>query len=76
MQIDTLLRMANQIGDFFGAMPERDEALQDMATHIKKFWTSAMRHALLTHAEAQAGQGLSAFAAEAIARHRAMLNGQ
>jgi formate dehydrogenase subunit delta len=74
MQIDTLLRMANQIGDFFGAMPDRDEALQDLATHIKKFWTPAMRHELLAHAEAQAGKGLNAFAAEAIARHRRILN--
>jgi formate dehydrogenase subunit delta len=73
MQADSLLRMANQIGAFFAAMPERNEALEGIATHIKKFWEPRMRRALLAHMDAQAGQGLSAIVAEAIARHRAML---
>jgi formate dehydrogenase subunit delta len=73
MQSDSLPRMANQIGAFFEAMPERDQALQDIATHLKKFWTPSMRQTLLAHVDAQAGQGLSPIVAEAIARHRALL---
>ena len=75
MQTDTLLRMANQIGAFFEPMPDRDEALRDIGTHLKKFWTPAMRQALLAHLDAQAGQGLSAIVVTAITRHRTLLQG-
>lgn len=38
-----LVRMANRIGEFFEAMPEREEALQGIAEHIRKFWEPRMR---------------------------------
>ena len=39
--------MANRIGDFFEAMPDRAEALEGIANHIQKFWEPRMRTALL-----------------------------
>jgi hypothetical protein len=45
MHIDNLVKMANQIGTFFEAMPDRDEALGDIASHLKRFWEPRMRRA-------------------------------
>ena len=73
MTSESLIRMANQIGAFFESMPGRDEAIRDMATHLKKFWAPPMRRALLAHIDAHGSQELSPLVAEAIARHRAML---
>jgi len=69
-----LVRMVNQIGDFFQAMPDREEALEGIAMHLKKFWEPRMRRELLAHADAEASAGLHALVAEAITRHRALLS--
>lgn len=47
MDIGNLIRMANSIGDFFDAMPDRHEALDNAATHLQKSWEPRMRIALL-----------------------------
>lgn len=52
MNIDQLIKMANQIGDFFTAMPDPDEGLEGVANHIEKFWEPRMRKALLDFLEA------------------------
>jgi formate dehydrogenase subunit delta len=41
--------MANRIGQFFDAMPDRAEALEGLAQHIQKFWEPRMRLALKAH---------------------------
>ncbi|MFA5521570.1 MAG: formate dehydrogenase subunit delta [Castellaniella sp.] len=45
--IEHLIRLANRIGSFFEAMPDRDEALHDIVNHIRHFWEPRMRRALL-----------------------------
>ena len=73
MNIDILIRMVNQIGAFFEAMPDRAEALQGIAQHLKSFWEPRMRRALLEHVD-RGGQGdLSSMVAEAIRLHRQIL---
>ncbi|MFD4841626.1 formate dehydrogenase subunit delta [Achromobacter sp. NPDC058515] len=47
MEIVNLIRMANRIGQFFDAMPDRPEALEGVANHIHKFWEPRMRNELL-----------------------------
>lgn len=47
MDVNNLIRMANRIGEFFVAMPDRDEALEGVALHIQKFWDPRMRLRLL-----------------------------
>ncbi|AOB25887.1 MULTISPECIES: formate dehydrogenase subunit delta [Bordetella] len=47
MEIGNLIRMANRIGDFFDAYPDRAEAQAGIATHIQKFWEPRMRIQLL-----------------------------
>ena len=46
MDIDNLVRMANRIGDFFDAMSDRQEAIDGVANHIRKFWEPRMRRRL------------------------------
>jgi formate dehydrogenase subunit delta len=78
MHIESLLKMANQIGAFFEAMPDRPEALQGIANHFKKFWEPRMRRELLMHIDATAANntdsGLSAVVSQAISQHRALLS--
>lgn len=69
MHADNLVRMVNQIGNFFEAMPDRSAALEEMAQHLRRFWEPRMREQLMAHVDAS-GDGLSDIAAEAIARHR------
>jgi len=52
MEIGNLIRMANRIGDFFDAMPDRAEAAEGIANHIQKFWEPRMRRELLDFLEA------------------------
>ena len=73
MHTDSLVRMANQIGQFFEAMPDRPEALEGVAQHIRKFWEPRMRRALLAHVDGEQGAGLNSMVAEAIGTHRATL---
>jgi formate dehydrogenase subunit delta len=44
-----LIKMANQIGAFFEAMPDHEQAVQDTAAHIQNTWEPRMRAALLQH---------------------------
>jgi formate dehydrogenase subunit delta len=74
MDTDSLARMANRIADFFEAMPDREQAIEDIATHIRKFWEPRMRRALLELFDG-GGAGLSELALAAIARHRALVAG-
>jgi formate dehydrogenase subunit delta len=73
MHIDNLIKMANQIGDFFESMPDHAEAQEGIATHIKKFWDPRMRRELLAHIDSTSGAGLHPAVAQALTSHRAVL---
>ncbi len=73
-----LIKMANQIADFFEALPDREEGLRSVYEHIRKFWEPRMRIALLEfldkHPEGKDEEiALSPFALEAINLHKADL---
>lgn len=68
MHVESLVRMVNQIGTFFEAMPDRAAALEEMAQHIRRFWEPRMRQQLMAHVD-QGGDGLDLMAQEAILRH-------
>ena len=70
MDIHNLIHMANRIGEFFQAMPDHSEALEGIASHIRKFWDPRMRKALSQHLDAQGGEGLMPIVLEALSRHR------
>lgn len=73
MDTANLIRMANRIGDFFAAMPERDEALEGIAQHIKKFWEPRMRRQLLAAMQADEAAELQEIVRSALERHRETL---
>ena len=60
---DTLVRMANQIADFFRIQPEND-AVEGTADHIRKFWDPRMRAMMAIHL-AHGGAGLNPIALKA-----------
>ena len=69
-----LVHMANRIGEFFQAMPDREEALQGVATHIRKFWDPRMRRELLAYVDQEQGKGLSEVVLSALHAHRSTLS--
>lgn len=73
MDLDNLIVMANRIGAFFEAQPDRDEALAGIAEHVKKFWEPRMRSQILAALATEAGAGLSDIVRTALTTYRATL---
>jgi formate dehydrogenase subunit delta len=63
MAVRDIVRMANQIADFFKAY-SHEVAVKETATHIRNFWDPRMRRQLFEHLAA-GGQGLCDIALEA-----------
>jgi hypothetical protein len=70
MDIRNLVTMANQIGAFFEAMPDRTQAMQDIAAHIKRNWDPRMRRAMMQYLDEQGGDDLKEIVREALRAHR------
>jgi len=64
--IDALVRMANDIGDYFRAEPDRAVAVAGIATHVRRFWEPRMRRRIHAHVAA-GGDGLDPLVREALA---------
>ena len=67
MNVTHLVKMANQIEDFFRSEPDRTAAIADIASHLKRFWDPRMRTDLIRHVE-QGGAGLGELATLAVKR--------
>jgi formate dehydrogenase subunit delta len=63
-----LVKMANDIGQFFGAEPEREDAIAGIANHIAKFWTKRMRDKLTARIRRDGDAGLDELPREALRR--------
>ena len=70
MHLENLVSMANQIGAFFSAYPDRQEALDGIATHIHKFWEPRMRLRLIEAVNAGQAQELMPLVNDAIQTHQ------
>jgi formate dehydrogenase subunit delta len=57
METRDMVRMANQISDFFKSYSEQ-EAIDGIADHITKFWEPRMRRDFFAHMDA-GGEGMS-----------------
>jgi len=73
MHAEHLVTMANQIGEFFETLPDRKEAEDDIANHLRKFWEPRMRSAMLAYIDREKGAGIKDIVLSAIATHRADL---
>lgn len=63
MAVAEIVRMANQIAQFFSAYPQAT-AVTETANHIRSFWDPRMRKELFEHVAA-GGAGLEPIALEA-----------
>ncbi len=76
--VDHLIRLANRIGSFFEAMPDREEGIEGISNHIQKFWAPRMRVAMLnfleTHPDGRHGEtALNELVLTAITRNKERL---
>ncbi|MBP0597881.1 formate dehydrogenase subunit delta [Herbaspirillum sp. LeCh32-8] len=69
MNTEHLIKMANQIGSFFSTMPDHEQAVADLASHLKRFWEPRMRKAFVAHIEQTQGEGLDPIVLEAVSKH-------
>jgi formate dehydrogenase subunit delta len=64
-----LVKMANQMGDFFKSYPE-DTGIEGIRDHISKFWNKKMREELFAFIDVTPESGLTPLVAKAIAKLR------
>lgn len=71
MDSEKLIKMANQIGDFFEANPNAEEAKKEIANHLKKFWNSVMIQGIVSHVQSNQGAGLHPKVVDAVRQYLA-----
>lgn len=65
MNVEHLVTMANDIGNFFGGEPKKEDAVAGVANHLRKFWDPRMRRQILEYVRA-GGTDLSEHVREAV----------
>lgn len=77
MDAGKLVKMANDIGRFFAANADTEQAQEQarfgIADHIKRFWDPRMRRAILAALAAGKADGLEALVAAALRQHHDLL---
>jgi formate dehydrogenase subunit delta len=66
MNIDLLIKMANQITDFWEGEAGHDVAVKEVATHLRRYWEPRMRKQMITYLEDRQGSGLNEVAKAAV----------
>jgi formate dehydrogenase subunit delta len=67
MKIERLIKMANDIGDFFNAESNKEIAAEGVTKHILRSWDPRMRRDIIAYYR-QDGAGLSELVKTAISR--------
>jgi formate dehydrogenase subunit delta len=67
MNIDLLIKMANEIGEFFAGTADAPEASRAVANHLKRYWEPRMRAQMITYYVQRQGAGLTDLAKNAVA---------
>ena len=70
MNVEHLVHMANQIGQFYQSLPDHAESVTSTASHIRRFWEPRMRSAMYSHLDQASGAGLSPLVLEALRSKR------
>ncbi|MEQ1484314.1 formate dehydrogenase subunit delta [Methyloglobulus sp.] len=65
MHIEKLIKMANDIADFFNSESDKEIAAEGVKKHILRSWDPRMRKAIIKHINDN-GEGLSPLAAQAV----------
>ena len=70
MHIDSLIKMANQIGAFFdgeGGNEDPEAAAKLTATHLRRYWEPRMRTQIIEYFQANGGDRLDEVAKSGVA---------
>ena len=67
MKPEHMVHMANQIAGFFSSYP-REQAVDSIADHLKKFWEPRMRKQIVAYAKSGSHEELSPLALEGVMR--------
>jgi formate dehydrogenase subunit delta len=65
MDLERLIKMANEIGGFFAQMPDREAAISATAGHLRNFWEARMRREISEYARRD-GEKLTEIARAAV----------
>jgi formate dehydrogenase subunit delta len=66
MHSEKLVKMANDIADFFNAESDKELASEGVKKHILRAWDPRMRKEIINHYQTANGEGLSPLAAQAV----------
>lgn len=66
MNIEKLVRMANDIADFFNAEPDKELAAEGVLKHIQRAWEPRMKKEIIKHFKEKSGEGLNPLTLRAI----------
>lgn len=69
MNTQKLVRMANDIGNFFTSEPDHAVAVESVAQHLKRFWDPRMRREIVSYVDG-GGTELTELVREAVLRLR------
>lgn len=70
MDPSKLVKMANDIADFFESDPDPQAVTDGIAGHLRRFWEPRMRRDLLRHIDETGGAGCKPTVLAAVAAHR------
>jgi formate dehydrogenase subunit delta len=65
MHIETLIKMANDISDFFNSESDKELAAEGVKNHIKRSWDPRMRSQIIAYYQ-QDGKALNPLAQKAV----------
>jgi formate dehydrogenase subunit delta len=66
MSTDNLIKMANQIAQYFAGEEDQQQAMLGVRNHLQMFWTPGMRKELLAWQKAHPGSELHPLAQAAV----------
>ena len=75
MDIQNLIKMANNIASFFEVEPDKSKGAKGVADHLKNFWDPRMRRQILRYIEERQGAGLKEIVLQALRNHRHEIGG-
>jgi len=73
MDHEKLVRMANQIAQFFAAEPDPKVAVEGVAGHLRRFWEPRMRREILSAFDRGETAEMHELVVEALKAHRGVL---
>jgi formate dehydrogenase subunit delta len=66
MNVERLVAMANDIGNFFAGEPRPEDRVAGVANHLSRFWNARMRRQLIAYVREQGGRDLSDHVRQAV----------